>query len=159
MNSQPIDNLKHLVSKSNEYMKEFSSAFTSNHSKATTIISVIAIFIPLYFNVVDGEKGTSILMLISFIPVSLIIISLYYALTVIIPKKLPYGFKIDSFEKLVKESLEKNLGYELGVNVKSLRIAEKVIEKQGRKLKLSIVFLTISLLLSVLLIFFIKMNF
>ena len=92
MNSEKIDSLQHLATKSNEYLKEFSSTFTNNHSKATTIISAIAIFIPLFFNIVKDESVS--LIIVSAIPLSFIIISLFFELWLIIPKRFPYGFKI-----------------------------------------------------------------
>ncbi len=156
MNSEKIDSLQHLATKSNEYLKEFSSTFTNNHSKATTIISAIAIFIPLFFNIVKDESVS--LIIVSAIPLLFIIISLFFALWVIIPKRFPYGFKIEKFKELVANELEANLGYELGVNIQALEISEKIIMRQGRRLKLSIVFMTISLVLSIVLILGNKMN-
>ena len=152
MDSENIDKLNHLATKSNERLKELSSTFTHNHSKATTLISAIAIFLPLFLNLI--KNASLIIMSFSTIPIVLMFISLYYILKVLIPTKIAYGCKTNKYDELIKKSLSENLLYEIGINNKAFDKNESIVSKQNKRLKRGIIFIAISLFLSLIMIIF-----
>lgn len=146
METEAIKKLHHIALKSSERLNSQSSTFKHNHTKATTLIGAIAIFIPLYFNIIKDVNTT--FQYLSIIPILLICFSLFIAFKVLLPKKMAYGFKTEKYNDLIKKSFKDNLLFEIGINNKAFDKNFDVIEKQSSNLKNGIILLGISIFLT-----------
>lgn len=143
-------NLEFLAAKAKELLDRQISSFRSNHAKASSVIAAIAIFIPVFFFVI--EKSIFIIQLFSIILVGLMAISIINMIGILRAKKMDQGFNADQFDKLVNENYEDVLLYEIGAKRDSCINNEKITEKQNRKFNIGLNYLITAIFLSFLIL-------
>jgi len=85
-----------------------SDSYNATHGKAATIITMLAIFVPLFFDTIKDTKEFIIwLSLIPFISISISLISMIY---VLFPRKMVHNFNKEEFNKTVKKTKLEYLG-------------------------------------------------
>lgn len=143
-------NLEFLADRAKELLDRQISSFKSNHAKAGSVIAVIAIFTPMFLFLI--EKSTLVIKLISIIPVGLIVISIIYMIGILRAKKMDQGFNTDQFDKLVNESYEDVLLYEIGAKRDSYIDNEQITKKQNENFNTGLNYLVVAILLSFLIL-------
>lgn len=143
--------LEFLSERARELLDRQITSFRANHAKAGSIIAVIAIFVPLFLFVV--EKSCFVIQLIAIIPIIVLGYALILMIRILKAQKLDQGFNEEQLEKLVNESYENILLYEIGAKKDSFKDNQEITEKQNKKfdrgLNLTIIaiFLSFSILI------------
>lgn len=143
-------NLEFLADRAKELLDRQISSFKSNHTKAGSVIAVIAVFTPLFLFLI--EKSTITIQLFSIIPVGLTIVSIIYMIGILRAKKLDQGFNTDQFDKLINKEYEDVLLYEIGAKRDSYVDNEDITKKQNENFNAGLNYLVVAICLSFLIL-------
>jgi hypothetical protein len=147
---QNNEDLVFLANRARELLDRQVSTFRASHTKASSMLAIIAVFIPVFLYLI--EKAPNIIKILAIIPIILFTFALYNMFTVLKAKKLDQGFNEKQFEKLVNEDYENILLYEIGAKRESFIDNQFITNKQNKLLNRGINCISISTLLSIILL-------
>lgn len=127
---QDLKDLEFLAERSRELLDRQITSFRATHTKAGSIIAVVAIFVPLFLFII--EKSAIVIKIASIIPIALLCYSIVLMIEILRTKKLDQGFNESQLDKLVNESYENILLYEIGAKKDSFTDNQVITEKQNR---------------------------
>lgn len=123
--------LEYLSERARELLDRQISSFRANHTKAGTIIAIIAIFVPVFLFIV--EKAAFVLQLLAIIPIIVLGYALILMIEILRSQKLDQGFNEDQFDKLVNDKYENILLYEIGAKKCSFKDNQIITGKQNKR--------------------------
>ncbi|UBM61370.1 hypothetical protein LA303_08020 [Candidatus Sulfidibacterium hydrothermale] len=146
-----MKDLEFLAEKAKELLDRQIESYRSNHTKAGSIIGISAIFLPVFIFII--EKSSSIIQILSVIPLILFGISLFIMIRVLRSRPLDQGFRPEKFDDLVNKNYEDILLYEIGAKRDSFRDNEIISEKQNIRFNSGLIITIIAIAFSILLLF------
>lgn len=122
-------------------------SYRQKHSNASTIIGVVALFIPFFLNGLDNAYP--IVQYLSVIPIGLLVWAIILMLGVLRTKLMYQFFSVDKFKDLVNTKYVDILLYEIGANNDSYRDNKPIDEEVNKIYNFGIKLTTISIIISV----------
>lgn len=138
--------LEFLAERARELLDRQIGSYRTNHAKATTIIGISALFVPIFIFVV--ENSNMIIQIIAIVPIVLFGCSICFMLKVLSAQKLSQGFNEEQFSRLVNVDYENILLYEIGAKLDSFKDNQKIIKKQNDQFATGLVFTKVAIFLS-----------
>lgn len=142
--------LEFLSERARELLDRQIESFRVNHAKAGTIIAIIAIFVPLFLFII--EKAAFVIQLIAIIPIIVLGYALILMIEILRSQKLDQGFNEEQFGKLVNDSYENILLYEIGAKTGSVKDNQEITNKQNKKFNKGLNYTILSIFLSFLIL-------
>jgi len=142
--------LEFLSERARELLDRQIASFRVSHAKAGTIIAVIVIFVPIFLFII--EKAAFIIQLFAIIPILVLGYALILMIEILRAQKLDQGFNEEQFDKLVNDSYENILLYEIGAKTSSIKDNQEITNKQNKRFNRGLNFTIISIFLSFLIL-------
>ena len=134
-----IKSLDFLVIKSRELLQEQLNSYESSNSKAGVLISISSLLIPIALSFISNANTLLCIKILTIIPTAAMILALSFLLKVLMPKGLDHGFNFEQFDRLVNNSHQDLLLYEIGANKDSYNANSSVVKMQNRNFKTGII--------------------
>ena len=153
MGTENYEDLEFLATKSKEMVETQRNSWRQEQNNATAVITIIAIFLPLYINGLDSTP--KITRYLSVIPISLFLIAVVLLLRYVFLSKTVYiGTNFERFQELINaQKYNEVLLYEIGANKASFELNDAKLETRKRFYNRSVVITGIAILLSTALLF------
>lgn len=142
--------LEFLVERANIILSRQVESFRTNNTKASTIIGINSIIIPIFLFII--EKAHGLTQILSIIPVALFLFSNILMIHILWIRNLDQGFNPTELDRLVNEKYEKVLLFEIGVIKNSIIDNQKITGIQNRTFNKGLIITEIAIILSVLLL-------
>jgi len=138
--------LEFLSERARELLDRQITSFRATHAKAGSIIAIVSIFVPLFLFII--EKSAFIIKLFSIIPILGFGYSIILMIEILRTKKLDQGFNVNQLGRLVNESYENILLYEIGAKKDSFTDNQEITENQNKKFNKGLNFTIAAIFLS-----------
>lgn len=148
-------NMSHeiLAERSRELLKDQLNSIDSNNSKAATITSLSALFIPICFSLFEKFAEDQIWITLFFLPILINLAGIFYLVLAMYPKFVYHGINFTEFDNLIeKDPKDVNL-FEIGINRDCYNDNIKAVNKQNTYIRIGIKLIFFSAILLSLLFF------
>ncbi len=152
MGNDRIEKLEFLADKSKDFIEKQISSYRQKHANSSTIITVLALFIPFFLN--GLEDSFLAVKILSIIPIGILLYSIILLIQVLRTSPLDQGFHVDKFDELINKDYEDILIYELGANKSSFIDNKKKVDAANDKYNIAIKLTVIAIVISSLLLLF-----
>lgn len=149
---EDVSDLSFLAQKSKEIIEKQVASFREQHTKASSIVAIIAIFVPLFLNGLND--ALTYIKIFSVIPIALFLISLVILLLFVFMSEpvgqfFDYNYLIDLAERRDHKNA---LAHEIGANERAFYDNKKILRSRSKKFNLSVTLTTIAIVFSVFLL-------
>lgn len=142
-----------LAERSRELLKNQLDSIDHNNSKAATITTIAALFVPICFSLVDEFSGSNIWIFFFFIPIAINLIGIYFLVLSMFPRSMFHGIHFSQFDNLLKQGSQAVLLTEIGTNRDCYNDNIPAVNRQNKNIKIGIVLIFSSAILLSLLFF------
>jgi hypothetical protein len=145
-------NLEFLAVKSKELIDKQIASYRQQHTTASSIIAIVALFIPLFLGgLTDSYEW---IQYASVLPVLLFLIATCFLLFhVFLSRSLSQALNFDEFQRLVNANdLEKTLLFEIGANRSSFQDNKSILRSRNRYYNISVNLTILGIVISVVLL-------
>ena len=146
-----LKDLEFLAEKSKDLLDRQITSYRQKHTNSGTVITVLALFIPLFLNGLDNSH--IVVKLLGLVPIFLLIWAIISFIRVLRTKPLDQGFHIKKFNELVNSKYEDILLYEIGANTSSFKDNEKITEESNDKYNFAVKLTLLSIIFSTIILF------
>ena len=142
-------NLDFLATKSKELVEKQIASYRQQHTTASSIIAIVALFIPLFINGLDDAYDW--IKYVSIISVLLFVISICLLLFhVFRAHALNQALNFDEFQDLVNANdIEKTMLLEIGANKSSFQLNKKILIKRNKYYNSAVIMTICGIIISV----------
>jgi hypothetical protein len=145
-----LKDLQFLAEKSYQLLEKQILSYRQKHSNSGIIITILALFIPLFLN--GLENSYTIIKILSVIPIVILICAFVQLIKVLKSTPLDQGFNVNEFDRLVNMDFEEILLYEIGANKSSFNDNQILYVKSSINYNSAVKLTLISIVLSTLLL-------
>jgi hypothetical protein len=144
--------IKIISEKSKELLERQIGTYRSKQDKATTILGLLSLFLPLYLFII--EKSSEWTKLLSIIPLTIMTWGTILIIRILKTQKLNQGYNPDKFPEFINWQPREIYLYEIASNKLSFEDNDVILEKQNNNYNKGIKILIISIGLSISLLLF-----
>ena len=148
---EDLKHLEFLASNSKEIIEKQVDSYRQQHSYAGTIIGVTVLFIPFFFNGLDGTYRWT--QYISIVPIAFFIVAMLLLLSIFRTKPLDQAFSVEKYRDFLTKSYKEILLNEIEANVRSYNKNIIVTDKGNKRYSLGVNLITIALIIAIALLF------
>lgn len=144
--------IKIISEKSKELLERQIGTYRSKQDKATTILGLLSLFLPLYLFII--EKSSTLTKIISIAPLAIMTWGTILIIRILKSQKINQGYNPDKFPEFINWQPRDIYLYEISSNKLSFEKNNTILEKQNNNYNNGITILIISIGLSISLLLF-----
>lgn len=141
------DSIEYIANKSKELLSNQIDSYRSLHQKASTLIAITAIFVPLFLFLV--EKACFWIKISAAILIIPMIIGIVLLVLTLRAKKISEGYDESVFEELINKKIKAVYKTEIAYNKYSIEQNDIILNSQNKKYNIGLVLILISIILSI----------
>ena len=139
--------IKIISEKSKELLERQIGTYRSKQDRATTILGLLSLFLPLYLFII--EKSSGLTKIISIVPLAIMTYGTILIIRILMSKKINQGYNPDKFPEFINWQPREIYLYEISSNKLSFEKNNTILEGQNNNYNRGIIILIISIGLSI----------
>lgn len=139
--------IKIISEKSKELLERQIGTYRNKQEKATTILGLLSLFLPLYLFII--EKSPELIKILSIIPLAIMTWGTIIIIRILQAQKLNQGYNPDKFSEFINWQPKEIYLYEIASNKLSFEKNNPILEKQNDNYNRGIIIIIISIGLSI----------
>lgn len=136
---------------SKDLLQKQIESLRNHHTKAGSIIGIIALFFPIFLFIIDNT--CEFIKYLSFIPLLFFVLSTCQMIQILRSRLLDQGISPNEYHELINANYETSILFAIGIYKDSFNENQKITEKQNSRFNEGLILLLIGIGTSIILLF------